>query len=55
MYSHKHCPECQSDATQVMATQPQNDTIERVRACLDCSTQFVVEYGRPEITNTKQL
>lgn len=57
MDNHKHCPTCDSRATEVMDTQYHADTIERIRQCMEpeCRTQYTVEYGRPEITNTKQL
>jgi transcriptional regulator NrdR family protein len=57
MYNHKHCPNCQSNQTQLMATQPHADTIERVRQCMEdgCRTQYVVEYGRPEVIEVYDL
>lgn len=55
MDNHKHCPTCDTTHTQVVHTEYHANTIDRVRQCMDCSTQYVVEYGRPEITNVKEL
>jgi len=55
MDSHRHCPNCDSTATEVVHTEYYSDTIERVRICRDCPVQYTVEYGLPEITDTTQL
>jgi len=54
MHSHTNCPECDSHETEVVHVEWYADYVERVRVCNDCPTQFVVNYGMPEIVEVDQ-
>jgi len=54
MHKHKVCPACDSSDSEVVHTEWYTDYVERVRVCTDCPTQFVVNYGMPEIVEVDQ-
>lgn len=47
MNDPNECPECESWGTRLVHTEVTHDTIERVRACESCPTEYVVAYGNP--------
>ncbi|WP_158228642.1 hypothetical protein [Halorubrum sp. C191] len=49
------CPECDSMATEIVATQRHRNTIVETYVCEECPTTFRAEYGDPivEVVETE--
>lgn len=49
MRDHQHCPECNSIEIERVFHDEQMDVIRDTYICNECPTEFIVEWGRPEV------
>lgn len=55
MTDHRNCPECGSADTERVSQTRTADTIEEIRICNDCPTNYTVEFGNPMITEVVRV